>query len=437
VIGARAPEGGAPIRIGLLGCGTVGQAVVRTLSDGAGTIERASGHRLEVGPVLVRDAGRERPGIDPALITTDPARVLDDPSVAIVVEVMGGVQPTLAYLLRALARGASVVTANKQLLSRHGPELLGAAEEAGAELRFEASACAAIPVIKVLRESLLAAEIEGVTGIVNGTTNLILTEMARGSSYADALARAQALGYAEADPTDDVGGADAAAKMAILASIAFHSRVRIDDVPYEGIDQLEAEDLSHAAALGFVVKLVGVARLLDGSVSVRVYPALVPRGHRLAAIGGPDNAVLLDSRATRQIMLVGPGAGGDETASAVLADILSILGTHQGSFLHNALADAGRPIAEPGTVPSAFYLRTSVADRPGVLARVAQIFADEGLSILTVVQSGSGDEASLVLVLHEGLEESMQRAVARIRVLDDVRGDPVMLRVLGSGAGGD
>jgi len=438
VIGARTPEPGVPIRIGLLGCGTVGQAVVRTLIDGAVTIERASGHRLEVGPVLVRDPGRERPGIDPSLLTDDPARVLDDPSVAIVVEVMGGVEPTLGYLRAALARGASVVTANKQLMSRHGPELLRAAEEAGSELRFEASACAAIPVIKVLRESLLAAEIGAVTGIVNGTTNFILTEMGRGgASYAEALARAQELGYAEADPTEDVGGADAAAKMAILASIAFHSRVLIDDVPYEGIDHLEAEDLVHAEGLGFVIKLVGVARLLHGSVSVRVYPALVPRGHRLAAIGGADNAVLLESRATQEIMLVGPGAGGDATASAVLADILSILGTHQGSFLHNALADAGRPIAPPGSVPSAFYLRTSVADRPGVLARVARIFADEDLSILSVVQSGSGDEASLVLVLHKGLEESMRRAVTRIRALDDVRGEPVMLRVLGSGEGGD
>jgi homoserine dehydrogenase len=437
VIGARAPEPGAPIRIGLLGCGTVGQAVVRTLIGGAATIERASGHRLELGPVLVRDTLRERPGVDPDLITDDPAVVVDDPSVAIVVEVMGGVDPALGYLRRALARGASVVTANKQLLSRHGPELLDAAEEAGAELRFEASACAAIPVIKVLRESLLAAEIDALTGIVNGTTNFILTEMARGAPYPEALARAQALGYAEADPAEDVGGADAAAKMAILASIAFHSRVLIDDVPFEGIDRLQAEDLAHAASLGFVVKLVGVARLLNGSVSVRVYPALVPRRHRLAAIGGPDNAVLLESRATQQIMLVGPGAGGDATASAVIADILSILGTTRGSFLHNALADAGRPVAPPGSVPSAFYVRTSVADRPGVLARVAQIFADEGLSILSVVQSGSGDEARLVLVIHQGLEESMQRAVAGIRALDDVRGDPVMLRVLGSGEGGE
>ena len=429
---------GGPVRIGLLGCGTVGQAVVRTLIDGGATIERASGHRLEVAKVLVRDPSKERPGIDPSLITTDPAEVLDDPTVSIVVEVMGGLDPTQEYLERAIARGASVVTANKQLLSRHGPELLQAAEAAGAELRFEASACAAIPVIKVLREALLAAEITQVTGIVNGTTNFILSEMARGGlSYADALAKAQDLGYAEADPTEDVNGADAAAKMAILSSIAFHSRVRIDDVPHEGIDLLQGEDLEHARSLGFVVKLLGVARLLNGSVSVRVYPALVPRGHRLAAIEGPDNAVLLASRTTREIMLVGPGAGGDETASAVVADILSILGTHQGSFLHNALADAGRTIAPPGGVESAFYVRMAVNDRPGVLARVAAVFGEAQLSIRTVVQSGTGDEARLVLVLRSGPEERMTQALGRIRALDEVLGAPVMLRVLGSGAGGD
>ncbi len=224
--------------------------------------------------------------------------------------------------------------------------------------------------------------------------------------------------------------------MAILSSIAFHSRVLIDDVPYEGIDRLQAEDIEHARALGFVVKLLGVARLLNGAVSVRVYPALVPQGHRLAAIGGPDNAVLLESRTTREIMLVGPGAGGDETASAVVADILSILGTHQGSFLHNALADSGRGIAPPGTVASAFYLRMSVADRPGVLARIASIFGDEGLSIRSVVQSGAGDEASLVLIVHAGREDRMDAVVNRLRMLDDVRGEPVLLRVLGDGQGG-
>ena len=432
------PPDGPPVRIGLLGCGTVGQAVVRMLSEGGATITRASGHRLELGPVLVRDASRPRPGVDPSLLTTDPARVLEDPTVSIVVEVMGGLDPALGYLRTALARGASVVTANKQLLARHGAELLAAAEDAGAELRFEASACAAIPVIKVLRESLLAAEITAVTGIVNGTTNFILTEMGRGGlSYGTALSRAQELGYAEADPTEDVGGADAAAKMAILSSIAFHSRVLLDDVPFEGIDRLEAEDMEHAAALGFVIKLLGVARLIGGAVSARVYPALVPRGHRLAAIGGPDNAVLIESRATREIMLVGPGAGGIETASAVVADILSILGTHQGSFLHNALADAGRPIAPPGGVSSSFYLRMSVADRPGVLARIASVFGEEELSIRTVVQSGSGDEARLVLIIHSGPEERMERALARVRSLGDVRGEPVMIRVLGSGEGGD
>ena len=432
----RASDGGA-VKVGLLGCGTVGQAVVRSLIEGGGTIERASGHRLEVGPILVRDAARPRPGVDPALITTDPARVLDDPSVAIVVEVMGGLDPALGYLRRALDRGASVVTAHKQLLARHGPELLQAAQEAGAELRFEASACAAIPVIKVLRESLLAAEITAVTGIGNRTTNFILTEMSRrGLGYAEALARAQELGYAEPDPTEDVNGADAAAKMAILSSIAFHSRVRIDDVPYAGIDRLQREDIAHARSFGFVVKLLGVARLVDGTVSVRVYPALVPSGHRLAAVGGPDNAVLLESRTAGEIMLVGPGAGGAETASAVVADILSILGTHQGSFLHNALADAGRGIAPPGSVASSFYLRLSVADRPGVLARIASVFGEEGVSIRSVVQSGSGDEARLLLITHAGREDHMDAAVARLAALDAVRAAPVVLRVLGDGRGG-
>ena len=426
-----------PVRIGLLGCGTVGGAVVRQIAEGGRTIERASGHRLEVGPVLVRDVSRPRPGVDPALLTDDPERVLGDPSVRIVVEVMGGVEPTGDLLRQALRSGKSVVTANKQLLSRAGPEMLELASEAGTELRFEASVCAAIPVIKVLRESLLAAEIAGVTGIVNGTTNYILTEMRRsGLSYADALARAQDLGYAEADPTDDVGGADAAAKMAILASIAFHTRVSLDDVPYEGIDRLAGEDIELADSLGFSVKLLGVARLVEGAVSVRVFPALVPTGHRLAAVTGPDNAILLESGSAGEIMLVGPGAGGEETASAVVADVLSILGTHRGSFLHNALADAGRPIAPPSAAPTAYYVRLEVADRPGVLAKVASLMADAGLSIRTVVQSGEGDGARLVMILHRGGDDRLVPALERIAALDEVREQPVMLRVLGSGEGG-
>jgi homoserine dehydrogenase len=426
----------APVRLGLMGCGTVGQAVVRMLAEQGPTIERASGHRLEIGRVLVRDAAKRREGVDPSLVTTDPEAILADPTIAIVVEVMGGVEPTFGYLRRALASGKGVVTANKQLLSRHAPELLEEAARNGTELRFEASACAAIPVIKVLRESLLAAEISAVTGIVNGTTNFILTEMRRrGLSYEQALARAQELGYAEADPTEDVNGADAAAKMAILASIAFHSRVLISDVPYEGIDALRAEDVELASELGFVVKLVGAARLVDGAVSVRVHPVLVPADHPLASVEGPDNAVLLESSTVRRIMLMGPGAGGTETASAVVADVLSILGTHRGSFLHNALADAGRPFCPPGRVRSAFYLRLSVEDRPGVLAAIAAITGEEGVSIRTVVQKGQGERARLVMVLHEGPEERVIGAVARIARLPEVREQPVLIRVLGSGEG--
>lgn len=408
-------------RIALLGHGTVGAAFAELLEQRAQSIEHVTGLRPELSGVLTRSRG----DFDDLLETSD-----------LVVEVIGGIEPAREYVLRALRAGRHVVTANKQLLSQHGEELWAAAREHGVQLRYEASVAGVVPVIRVLNESLGAAHIDRIHGIVNGTTNFVLTAMARGGlTYEAALAQAQELGYAEADPTEDVGGADAAAKMAILSSIAFHSRVRLDDVPYEGIDRLEAEDLERAESLGFVVKLLGVARLHDGAMSVRVHPALVPRGHRLAAVAGPDNAVLLESRATGEIMLVGPGAGGDETASAVVADVLSILGTHQGSFLHNALADAGRPVLPPHEVRSAFYVRMSVADRPGVLARVASAFAEEHLSIRTVVQSGAGDEARLVMVLHEGPEGRMRAAVARMAGLEEVRGEPVVLRVVGSGVG--
>ncbi len=422
------------VRIGMLGCGTVGQGVLRILSDTSVTIERATGHRLEVVTVLVRDTQADRPGVDPAVLTTDPEDILGDDSLDIIIEVMGGVDPTHEWLRRALGSGTSVVTANKQLLARHAPDLLAAAEAGGSEIRFEASVCAAIPVIKVLRESLLAAEIESVMGIVNGTTNYILTEMRRsGMSYADALRQAQDLGYAEADPTEDVGGGDAAAKMAILSSIAFHTRVLIDDVPYAGIDDLQGDDVDIAHELGFVMKLLGVARLVDGAVSVRVHPALVPGDHPLAAVGGADNAVLLESTMVRQIMLVGPGAGGTETASAVVSDMLSILGSRPGSFLGGALADAGRPMAAEGALESAFYLRLQVADEPGVLARISAVLGESGVSILTVVQRGEGAGARLVMILHRTPEALVHDALARLREMPEVGADPVLIHVVGSG----
>jgi homoserine dehydrogenase len=371
------------------------------------------------------------------VLTTDPEDILDDDSIDIIVEVMGGVDPTHEWLLRALGHGTSVVTANKQLLARFGPELLAAAEEGSSELRFEASVCAAIPVIKVLRESLLAAEVDSVMGIVNGTTNYILSEMRRsGMSYADALSQAQDLGYAEADPTEDVGGADAAAKMAILSSIAFHTRVLIDDVPYSGIDDLQSDDVDIAHELGFVMKLLGVARLVDGAVSVRVHPALVPADHPLASVSGADNAVLLESSMVRQIMLVGPGAGGTETASAVVSDVLSILGSRPGSFLGGALADAGRPMAPEGSLESAFYLRLEVADQPGVLARISSVLGESGVSILTVLQRGEGESARLVMILHRGPESQVQDAIGRLRDMPEVREEPVVITVVGSGEAG-
>jgi homoserine dehydrogenase len=425
VIGARAPGPAEPVRIGLLGCGTVGQAVVRSLIDGADTIERASGHRLEVGPVLVRDPGRPRPGIDPALLTSDPADVVDDASVAVVVEVMGGVEPTLGYLRRALARGASVVTANKQLLSRHGPELLQAAEEAGAELRFEASACAAVPVIKVLRESLLAAEIDAVTGIVNGTTNYILTEMSRGgASYADALARAQELGYAEADPTDDVTGRDAAAKMAILARLAFSTPVHLDQVVYEGIEHLTAEDMEYAKELGLGLKLVGTAERVNGGISVRVHPAFLYAAHPLASVHGPFNAVTVESDEITEVTLSGPGAGGPQTATAVLADVVSAM------IPPASTPETTEALPVVNDVESAFYLHLEVADRPGVLAQVAELLGMQGASIRSVVQKGLGENARLVLIMHPLLESRFYAAVRLIGQLDFIRSPPRAIRVI-------
>jgi homoserine dehydrogenase len=254
-----------------------------------------------------------------------------------------------------------------------------------------------------------------------------------GMSYADALRQAQDLGYAEADPTEDVGGGDAAAKMAILSSIAFHTRVLIDDVPYAGIDDLQGDDVDIAHELGFVMKLLGVARLVDGAVSVRVHPALVPGDHPLAAVGGADNAVLLESTMVRQIMLVGPGAGGTETASAVVSDMLSILGSRPGSFLGGALADAGRPMAAEGALESAFYLRLQVADEPGVLARISAVLGESGVSILTVVQRGEGAGARLVMILHRTPEALVHDALARLREMPEVGADPVLIHVVGSG----
>lgn len=417
--------------IGLLGYGTVGSAVDRMLRHRSEEIARVAGGPVTVRRALVRDLARSRDTAPPeGLLTTDFAALRDDPEIRVVAEVMGGVDPTRRYFLELFEAGKSVVSANKQLLARHGEELFAAAERHGVQLRFEASVCAAIPVVKVLRESMIANDVSTVLGIVNGTTNFILTAMAGGQDYAAALARAQELGYAEADPTEDVNGADAAAKIAILASIAFHTRVTLEDVPFEGIERLEAIDSAVAAELGYRIKLIASAERLDGGVTARVHPTLVPDGHPLATIEGSFNAVLLRGSAIREITLAGPGAGGDETASAVIGDVMTVLGTSgTGFFTHDGYFRKV-PIVPEADVPSAFYLRLDVLDAPGVLAQISRVLADQQVSIESVIQRADAGRAQLVVTTHPAPEGRFFSAVHGIVSLGVVAGEPVVLRVL-------
>ncbi len=418
-----------PIALGLLGYGTVGSAVDRLLRQRQDDIARVVGAPVEVRRALVRDLGRPREA-PPGLLTDRFEDILEDPDITVVAEVMGGVEPTRDWLLRLFAAGKSVVTANKQLLARHGSELFEAAAASGVQLRFEASVCAAIPVVRVLRESMIANEVDAVLGIVNGTTNFILSAMGAGDDYATALADAQRLGYAEADPTEDVTGADAAAKVAILASIAFHTRVTIDDVPHEGIDTLDPIDLAFARDLGYRVKLIALARRTGAGVEVGVAPTLVPETHPLAAVEGSFNAVMLRGDAIREVTLSGPGAGGDETASAVIGDLMGVLGTSASGFLRADGYYRDLPLLPVGAIESALYLRIDVADEPGVLARIASLLAEESVSIDSVVQRAAGGRAELVIVTHPAPLGRAETAIDRIAALDVCAGAPRALRVL-------
>jgi homoserine dehydrogenase len=409
----------------LLGYGTVGSAVNRLLTDSAEDIERATGHRLRVVKALVRSLDKEREFPAAAgVLTTDFRDVVEDPQIAIIGEVMGGLEPAGGYVLEALRSGKHVVSANKQLVARRGAELFGAAGAGGVQLRFEASVCAAIPVIKVLRESLVVTNVHRVLGIVNGTTNFMLTEMEAGRSYEEALEEAQARGFAEADPTDDVSGADAAAKMAILATVAFNSRYELADVEMVGIDSIDPLAVVAARQLDMVIRLVGSARLIDGYVDVRVGPALVDRHHPLAAVEGAFNAVMLQGDAIREITLEGPGAGGIETASAVVADMASVIGTMGTGFLQNDAVWRSLPRLPAGEHRSPFYFHLSVDDRPGVLARVAEELAERGISIARLLQHQNGDGAALHVVTHEAREGALAEALAAIAAMDDVRRSP-------------
>ncbi len=419
------------VPVALLGYGTVGAAVSRLLAENADDIERATGHRLRVVRALVRDPARARAfPLDPGVMTTDFASIRDDPEIAIVAEVMGGIEPARGYVLELLRAGKPVVTANKQLIAQRSDELFPAASAAGVQLRFEASVCAAIPVIKVLREALVVSNVHRVLGIVNGTTNFILTRMEAGVSYDEALQEAQQLGFAEADPTDDVSGADAAAKMAILATIAFGSRVTLADVAYEGIEDIAPEHIRAAQEMGMVVRLIGEASLIAGAVDVRVHPALVDRHHPLAAVEGAFNAVMLQGDAIREITLEGPGAGGVETASAVIADMVSVVGTTGTGFLQDDAAWRKLERLPAGALESSFYVRIDVDDRPGVLARVAESLAARDISVARLVQHEMEWGASLHIVTHKAATGAVESALADIAALPETHGKPSRLTVI-------
>jgi homoserine dehydrogenase len=419
------------VGVALLGYGTVGASVSRMLAESGDEIERATGHRLRVVRALVQDTAKERsfPAAD-GVLTTDFAAIRDDAAIDVVAEVMGGLEPAGGYVRALLEAGKPVVSANKQLIAREGAELFAAASAAGVQLRFEASVCAAIPVVKVLRESLIATNVHRVLGIVNGTTNFILSRMERGGSYADALAEAQSLGYAEADPSDDVNGADAAAKMAILATVAFGSRVTLGEVETRGITEIEPAHVAAAAALGMVVRLVGIATLADGAVDVRVQPAFVERSHPLATVDGAFNAVMLQGDAIREITLEGPGAGGTETASAVVADLVSVVGTAGTGFLQNDACWRELERLDPNAWRSGFYVHLDVADEPGVLAHAASRLAAHDVSVAQLVQRLDEGKAALDLVLHEAPFGKVAAALAEIAAFPEVLGRPFVAPVI-------
>ena len=398
-------------RVGLLGRGTVGSAFAELLPLHADRIERSTGLRPELSGVLTRRTG----SFEEILEGSD-----------LIVELMGGIEPARDWLLQAMRAGRHVVTANKQLLSQYGEELWETARSCGVQLRFEGAVAGVVPVIRVLQEALAGATIDRVHGIVNGTTNFILTEMARvGMTFPEALAEAQRLGYAEADPAEDVDGRDAAAKMAILARLAFDTPVHLDQVRYEGIEHIQPEDLEYAHELGLELKLVGTAERIGAGLSVRVHPIFLYPRHPLASVSGPFNAVTVESEAITEITMSGPGAGGPQTASAVLGDVISAMippaSTPPTSQVLEIVSD----------VVSAFYLHMEVADEPGVLATVAQVLAEQAVSVKSVVQRGLGEQARLVMVVHPVLESRFFAATEALARLEDVlRAPPRAIRVL-------
>ncbi len=422
------------IRVGLLGCGNVGAAVIRLLDAHRHDIAARAGCRLEVTKVAVRDASKRRDvPLDPGAFTSDPMKVIDDPDVDLVCELIGGAEPAGSLILAAFERGKPVVTANKELLATRGRELFDASDARGVDLYFEAAVAGGIPLIRPLKESLTAERLTGVLGIVNGTTNYILTRMSEeGLPFDDVLAQAQALGYAEADPSADVDGHDAAAKLAILASIAFNARVVASDVYREGIRRVTTEDIEFAARLGYVVKLLAIAELDGERIAARVHPAMIPAEHPLASVRDAFNAVFVEGPNVGELMFYGRGAGGNPTATAVIGDLVTVA--------RNVMAETrgvgctcfhDRTIRPMGEHAGQYYILLRVEDRPGVLAEISSVFGRHLVSIKSVWQEGTGDAAQLVFVTHRAREDAFQQAVGELHGLSAVGEVRSVLRVAG------
>jgi homoserine dehydrogenase len=429
-------EGGKPLRVALLGCGVVGSEVVRLLDQSRDELAARVGAPLEIAGIAVRRPQRKRNlPVDPELFTADAAGLVTRDDVDIVVEVVGGIEPARSWMLSAIEGGKSVVTANKALLAADGATLYEAARVAGVDLYYEASVCGAIPLLRPLRESLVGDRVVRVLGIVNGTTNYILTRMDEtGASFSEALEEATALGYAEADPTADIDGFDAASKAAIIASLAFHTRVSSSDVYREGIGSVTTSDMASAKAMNATVKLLAIAERAptESGISVRVHPAMIPVNHPLAGVREAYNAVFVEAEAAGSMMFYGRGAGGTPTASAVLGDLVTVArnrlggarGPHESAYANLTALPMGRTVTR-------YHVSLDVADKAGVLAAVAQAFASQDVSISSVRQDGRGDDASLVLVTHSATDAALAATVEQLRDLDVVRAVASVMRVEG------
>lgn len=433
------------VRIGLLGLGTVGAGVWEVLERNRADIERKVGRGLDIARILVRDPERPRAvAVPPERLTTDPEDILGDPDVRIVVETMGGTGPALEYMLSALRAGKSVVTANKDVMAEHGAEVWEAAAAGGADVFFEASVGGGIPIVRAMKESLAGNSIRRVAGILNGTTNYILSRMSRdGLSLEAALAEAQAHGYAEADPSADLDGLDAARKLCILSSIAYSTRCRPEDVFRQGIRDIGAADIAYGARMGWTCKLLGISELREGRVSLRVHPAFVPAEHPLASVNDAFNAIYIQGDAIGEAMFYGRGAGSLPTASAVLGDLMEAARfADRGGSGTACTCFHRRPVEPSGAVVSRFYIRLQVEDRVGVLAQIASVFGRCQVSILSVLQSpltaaqppaaggdGEGEQAELIVVTHAVREDRLERAIAGLRRLPVLRGVGAVIRL--------